>query len=310
MAMIDGGARERRLGLAYALGALALWGVVLPVYLNALAGIPVLEILAHRVLWATLFALLFLAALGRLGELRRVRAPRTYGLLMLSAALVTVNWVTYIVAVLSDHILAASLGYFLNPLVSVGLGMLVLGERLRPRQVVACVLAGSGVVILAVAIKGLPWIALSLALSFGFYGLVRKVVAVEALVGFAFEAAILAPVAAGYLLWLGSTGQGSFVLTAPGRDALLAGSGLLTALPLIWFAAAVRKLPLTTIGLLQFIAPSAAFLLGIFAYGGDLRLHLGGPLALFARRRDRRARVGRQSARRSVRLMRERPVSG
>jgi chloramphenicol-sensitive protein RarD len=265
--MSDGSGRERRMGFVYAGGAFALWGVVLPIYIKALTGVPVLEILCHRIVWATVFALLLLAVSFRLHELRRVLVPRTLALLVLSATLVTINWVTYIVAVLAGHIVAASLGYFLNPLVSVALGMLVLGERLRPRQLAACGMAAAGVLILAAATQNVPWIALTLALSFGLYGLVRKVVAVEALVGFAFEAATLTPLAGGYLLWLAATGRGTFALGAPSLDALLMVSGLLTALPLIWFAAAARKLPLTTIGLLQFTAPSAAFLLGVFAYG-------------------------------------------
>jgi chloramphenicol-sensitive protein RarD len=149
----------------------------------------------------------------------------------------------------------------------VALGMLVLGERLLPRQGAACVLALLGVVILIAAGRGLPWIALSIALSFGCYGLLRKIVAVEALVGFTFEVAVLTPLALGYLLWLGASGRGAFALDAPVLDALLIGSGALTALPLIWFAAAARKLPLTTIGLLQFTSPSATFLLGVLVYG-------------------------------------------
>jgi chloramphenicol-sensitive protein RarD len=260
--MRDGKGDERRAGLLYALGAFGLWGLVLPVYIKALAAVPVAEILAHRVVWAALLALALLALLGRLRVLRTVLTPRSLGLLVLSAALVTINWVTYVVAVTSDHLLAASLGYFLNPLVSIALGLLVLGERLRPRQLWACAIAAFGVLILAAAIRGVPWIALSLALSFGCYGLVRKVVAAEALAGF-----ILAPFAAGYLLWLAATGRGAFALASPGLDMLLLGSGLFTALPLVWFAAAARKLPLTTIGLLQFTAPSAAFLLGVFVYG-------------------------------------------
>jgi chloramphenicol-sensitive protein RarD len=258
---------ERRAGYLYAFGAFALWGLVLPIYIKALAAVPVAEILAHRVLWASLFALVLLAVLGRLHALRSVLVARSLALLVLSAALVTINWVTYVVGVVNDNLLAASLGYFLNPLVSIALGMVVLGERLRPRQLWACALAALGVLILAAAIRSVPWIALSLAFSFGFYGLVRKIVAVEALVGFTFEVAILAPLAAGYLLWLAAGGNGAFALAAPRLDLLLLGSGFFTALPLVWFAAAARKLPLTTIGLLQFTAPSAAFLLGVFVFG-------------------------------------------
>jgi chloramphenicol-sensitive protein RarD len=224
--MSDGTGRERRIGLLYALGAFGIWGLVMPVYLKALTGVPVAEILAHRIVWATLVAVVLLAVLGRRRELRAVLLPRSVGLLFVSAALVTVNWVVYVIAVTTDHILAASLGYFLNPLVSIALGMLVLGERLRAPQIAACGIAGAGVLILVATSRGLPWIALGLALSFGCYGLVRKIVAVEALVGFTFEVAVLTPLAAGYLLWLAAAGHGSFA-------------------------------PATT----------AAFLLGVFAYG-------------------------------------------
>lgn len=258
--------REWRIGLFYMLGAYACWGVVLPVYLKALKGVPVLEILAHRVVWATLFALLLIAALGRRGEMHRVLAPRTLRLLLISAALVTVNWVLYIIAVTSDHIVEASLGYFMNPLVSVALGMAVLGERLRRLQVAACSIAAAGVALLAATSQGVPWLSLGLAFSFGFYGLVRKVVAVEALAGFTFEAALLTPLAAGYLLFLAAHGESSFVAAAPLRDTLLIGAGIVTALPLIWFAAGTRKLPLTVVGVLQFLSPCATFILGIFVY--------------------------------------------
>jgi chloramphenicol-sensitive protein RarD len=259
--------RQQRIGLLYALGAFTAWGVVLPIYLKALADVPVPEILAHRIVWGALFALALVAGLGRGHELRQLLVPRTLALLLLSALLVTINWVTYIYAISSSHIVETSLGYFMNPLVSVALGMLVLGERLRPLQIAACLVAGLGVAILAAATGGLPWIALTLAFSFGFYGLVRKVVAVESLIGFTFEATILAPIAGIYLLWLAATGQSAFGLATPARDALLLGAGVVTALPLIWFAAAARKLPLTTIGLLQFTSPSATFILGVFVYG-------------------------------------------
>ncbi|HYM02820.1 MAG TPA: EamA family transporter RarD [Stellaceae bacterium] len=259
--------RSRRIGLFYAFGAFGAWGVVLPLYLKMLKGVPVTEILAHRIVWGALLALVLIAALGRGRKVRRMLAWRSLVLLVMSSVLITINWVTYIFAVTTDHIVETSLGYFMNPLVSVVLGMAVLGERLRPAQIAACVVAAAGVAVLATASSDLPWIALTLAFSFGVYGLVRKVVAVESLIGVAFEATILTPLALGYLFWLGAQGRGTFGLGAPGIDALLMGAGLVTALPLIWFATAARKLPLTTIGLLQFSSPSATFLLGILVYG-------------------------------------------
>jgi chloramphenicol-sensitive protein RarD len=259
--------RDQRIGLFYMLGAYAFWGVALPVYLKALKGVPVLEILAHRVVWATVFALLLIAVPGRIGEMRRVLAPRTLRLLLISAALVTANWVIYIVAVTSDHIVDASLGYFMNPLVSVALGMAVLGEKLRRLQTAACIAAAAGVALLTASSGGMPWISLGLAFSFGLYGLVRKVVAVEALVGFTFEAMLLTPLAVGYLLFLAVRGEGSFAAATPLHDALLVGAGIVTALPLIWFAAGARKLPLTVVGVLQFLSPCGTLLLGVFVYG-------------------------------------------
>ncbi|HWG80129.1 MAG TPA: EamA family transporter RarD [Stellaceae bacterium] len=302
--------RQHRIGLIYALGAFTAWGVVLPIYLKALADVPVLEILAHRIVWGALFALALVAGLGRWRELSQLLVPRTMALLLVSALLVTINWVTYIYAVSNRHIVETSLGYFMNPLVSVALGMLVLGERLRLLQLAACLVAGAGVAILAATTGGLPWIALTLAFSFGFYGLVRKVVAVESLIGFSFEASILAPIAALYLLWLWASGQNSFGLATPARDALLLGAGVVTALPLIWFAASARKLPLTTIGLLQFSSPSATFLLGVFVYdepfsAGEattfaciwLALLLYAGDAVRARAMERQPRIAARSAR-------------
>jgi len=197
--------RQHRIGLLYALGAFTAWGIVLPIYLKALGDVPVPEVLAHRIVWGAFFALALVASLGRRRELRQLVVPRTLALLLLSALLVTINWVTYIYAIGSGHIVDTSHGYFMNPLVSVALGMVALGERLRTLQIAACIVAALGVAVLAAATGGLPWIALTFAFSFGFYGLVRKVVAVESLIGFTFEASV-APIAGVYLLWLAATG--------------------------------------------------------------------------------------------------------
>ncbi len=259
--------RDHSVGILYALGAFGIWGAVLPIYMKVLAGVSVLEILGHRIVWAALFAALLITIFGRWREVRQALTPRSLALLMVSATLITVNWVAYIIGVTDGRIVETSLGYFMTPLVNVALGTLVLGERLRRLQLAACLIAAIGVAIPIVGAGGIPWISLSLAFSFGCYGLVRKIVPVESLVGFLVEATILTPVAGGYLLWLAARGDGAFALTAPLTDLLLIGAGVITALPLIWFAAAARKLPLSMIGLLQYSAPSCSFLLGVFAYG-------------------------------------------
>lgn len=259
--------RDTRTGFLYAAGCFGVWGLVMPVYMKALASVPVLEILSHRVIWASAFAALLITAAGRWREVRAALEGRNLRLLLVSSVLVTANWVTYILAIIHDHLLDTALGYYMNPLVSVALGMIFLGERLRPLQIAACAIAAAGVGLMAATAGTVPWIALTLAFSFGFYGLVRKVVRVEALVGFLVEASMVMPLALGYLLWLAVAGEPAFSRAAPGIDALLLGAGVVTALPLIWFAAAARKLPLSVLGLLQYSSPSFAFLLGILVYG-------------------------------------------
>lgn len=260
-------ARDVRLGLLCAFGAFAFWGLVLPVFLKLFKGVPAFEILAHRIAWGALIAgALVLASRGP-AALRSSLDRRTVGCLVVSAALVSINWVVYIVAVLDDHIVQASLGYFLNPLVSVALGMIFLGERLRPLQTLACLVAAAGIAAPIAAAGGVPWIALILAFSFGFYGLVRKVVRIDALTGFFVEAAILTPVSIAYVSMLAVEGRSSFGMDRPGLSALLIVGGAVTATPLVLFAGAARRLPLTTLGLLQFTAPTASLLLGVFLYG-------------------------------------------
>lgn len=259
--------REFRTGLACALGAFAFWGVVLPVYTKLLKEVSAFEILAHRILWGALAAGALVLAMRGWNSLRGSLSWRIVAALAVSAALATTNWTVYILAVLHDRIVDASLGYFLNPLVSIALGMVCLGERLRPLQGLACAIAAAGVAVPIVVIGGIPWIALTLAFSFGLYGLVRKLVRVDALTGFLVEVVLLTPLAAAYLLSLASRGESAFTTTRPGLDLLLVGAGIVTAIPLVLFTAGARRLPLTTVGLLQFTAPSASLLLGVFVYG-------------------------------------------
>ena len=259
--------REYRLGLACALGAFAFWGLVLPVYTKLLKEVSPFEILAHRIVWGALAAGALLFATRGWSAARHTLTWRSLGALAVSAVLVTINWTVYIIAVLSEHIVDTSLGYFLNPLVSIALGMIFLGERLRPLQAVGCAIAAVGVAVPILIIGGVPWIALTLAFSFGLYGLVRKLVRVDALAGFFVEVALLTPLAAAYLAVLATRGEILFSPSRPGLDLLLAGAGIVTAIPLILFSAGARRLPLTMLGLLQFTSPSLTLLLGVFLYG-------------------------------------------
>jgi chloramphenicol-sensitive protein RarD len=258
--------RETRRGIGFALAAFAAWGLAAPLHFKLLGGVPATEILSHRVVWALLLVLALVAAARRWAELRRLLArPRDVLLLGCSALLVGGNWLLYIWAVNDGRLVETSLGYFINPLVNVALGMLFLGERLGPRQLAACGLAAAGVLALAVAAGAPPWVSLALAFSFGFYGLIRKKVRVDPLTGLLVESAALAPLAVAWLLVLAARGEASF--GADWRlDLLLAATGVTTALPLIWFAAAAQRLKLSTLGLLQYMAPSLQLALGVLVY--------------------------------------------
>jgi chloramphenicol-sensitive protein RarD len=251
-------------GLVYALAAYLSWGLLVPVHFRLLAAYTPYHILAERIVWSSLFAgtlALILAARHRLTLPLPLR-PR-HALLLLSAAMIGVNWLLYLYAVSSGHLLDASLGYYINPLVSVALGRVVLGERLRPAQAVAVGTAATGVAV-AVAWAGeLPVMSLSLAVTFALYGLARKVVAVDALVGFLVETLLLLPAAIGWLILTPEP----FLPAAPADRALLMLTGLTTALPLIWFAAAAVRLRLTTLGLLQYVAPTCLLVLSVLVYG-------------------------------------------
>jgi chloramphenicol-sensitive protein RarD len=252
------------------------WGVF-PSFFKLLVSVPPAEILAHRILWSALFMAGLLLATGRFPAVRDILADRrTLGLLMVSALLIAVNWLVYVGTVTSGHVLEASLGYFISPLANVALGRLVLGERLTVLQALACGLAALAVAGFALAVGPTVWRAVVLALSFGCYGLVRKLVRAEALPGFAVECFVLAPIAAGYLVlrWA----EGAAPLDRPaGILALLALSGVLTALPLLGYAVAARKLRLSTLGLLNYVVPTIQFGLGVAVYGEPFDLaRLGG----------------------------------
>lgn len=260
-------------GLLLGLGAYTMWGV-LPLYFRLLAAVPAIEVLAHRVIWSLVLLIVVVTAMRRWQTIRAAASGRTIAMLAASATLIAINWLIYIWAVNNGHTLAGSLGYFINPLLNVGLGVIVLGERLRKWQGVAIAIASAGVAAMAFVALDTLWISLSLAVSFGLYGLVRKVVAIDSLGGLLIETLLLAPVSLGYVLYLESAGSGA-AGQAMSTDVLLVLLGVLTALPLLMFAAAARRLPYSTLALLQYVAPSLQFVVAVAIFGEPLRpLHL------------------------------------
>ncbi len=259
-----------RSGLAAGIGAYLLWGLF-PLYWPLLEPAGPVEILAHRIVWS----LVFLAALLAVGSgFRWIRTldRRQLGLLTIAAALITVNWGTFIYAVNNDHVVETSLGYFITPLVSVALGITVLGERLKRHQQVAVAIAALGVAVLAVDYGRPPWIALTLALSFGTYGLVKKRADVDGAQSLAVETALLAPAALAFIVWLQASGEGTFLAQDAGHVGLVVLSGVITAVPLILFGVAAIRVTLTTIGVLQYLAPTLHFLIGVVVNGEPMPL--------------------------------------
>jgi chloramphenicol-sensitive protein RarD len=258
--------REHALGLLFGLGAYSCWGFI-PIYFKHVAAASPVELLAHRVVWALLLLLGISARQGLLGELRRALRPgRTLLLLCTTTVLIAVNWLVYIWAIVSNRVLEGSLGYFINPLVNVLLGVIVLKERLERPVLIAVLVAASGVLHLTLQAGHPPWVSLTLALTFGLYGLLRKLVAVGAVTGLLVETLLLAPLAAAYLLWAASAGRLTFMAGSLGHDVLLVLAGPVTALPLLLFTGAARRLPLSTLGFLQYLSPTLQFLLAVFLY--------------------------------------------
>jgi chloramphenicol-sensitive protein RarD len=260
-------ATDRRDGFVYGLLAYGSWGIF-PVYLKAIARTPVLEVLCHRVVWALVLLLAIAWWRDRLAEVgRALRERRTLAALAASTVLIAVNWLVYIYSVVRGRMLEGSLGYYVNPLVNVLLGVLILHETLRRMERVAVALAAAGMVWLALHLGQPPWISLTLAASFGLYGLVRKVAPVGALTGLTVETLLLAPLAAGVLAWRLSAGRAAFLSGDTRLDVLLVLAGPATAFPLLCFAAAARRLPLSTLGFLQYLSPTVQFLLAVLVYG-------------------------------------------
>ncbi|MFC1828153.1 EamA family transporter RarD [Thermodesulfobacteriota bacterium] len=258
--------KESLSGVACAAAAFLIWGIS-PIYWKVLHNIPALEIIMHRVIWSFLFLIMLLVFQKQWPELTAaLKNPRTLLTLIPTTLFVGFNWFIYIWAVNNDHILQASLGYYINPLVNVFLGMVFLGERMRPLQTIALMLAGSGVLYLTFHYGEFPWIALSLAFAFGFYGLIRKTAAVSSLAGLSVEMCLLSFPALAYIVYLDIQGTGALFSISIKIDLFLMGAALLTAVPLLLFTLGTRRLRLSTVGFLQYIAPTCMFLLGAFFY--------------------------------------------
>lgn len=264
------GTTNQRAGLLSGISAYALWGIV-PLFWPLLKPAGAIEILAHRMVWSlgvVGIALLVLRRWSWIGEL--IRQPRKLGLIAVASAVITVNWGLYIWSVNNGHVVEASLGYFINPLVTIAMGVLFLGERLRPVQWVAVGTSVAAVLVLAIGYGRPPWISLSLAFSFATYGLVKKKVNMGGLESLTAETGVLFVPALAYLLWLGAQGDSTFTSEGPGHAALLAAAGVVTAIPLILFGAAAIRVPLSTLGLLQYLAPVFQFILGILYFHEEM----------------------------------------
>jgi len=264
-----GHGEDARRGTAYGAGAYLIWGAF-PLYFHLLAPAGAWEILAHRILWTLLFCGAVLAVRREFAWCRSVFGnPRMLGAVTLAGLLIAVNWTIYVAAVVSHHVTEASLGYFLNPIVTVAIGVVVLREQLRSLQWLAVAIGLAAGVYLTVDLGRPPWIALSLAFSFALYGLMKKRLGTSlgAFQSLTSETAVLAPIAVIILLWLGTRGETTFTVDSPAHPLLLASAGVVTATPLLLFAAAARRVPLVTIGLLQFITPVLQLLCGVLLLG-------------------------------------------
>ena len=261
---------EFRQGLLFGLAAYGMWGF-LPAYYKLTDTVPADLVVSHRILWSVLFLGLFLYSRGRWQEVREVfRQPKVLMGLTASATFIAVNWLTFVWAISNNHVLDISLGYFINPLVSILVGLFVLREKLTTWQGISVGVAAIAVVLQAILAGGLPWVSLVLAFSFAGYGYVRKVTPVKATPGLFVETLVLFPLAAGYMLLSLSWGVDAMVLNDPPVLLALVGTGIVTALPLICFSSAARRLPLFMLGLMQYMAPSMHFLMAIYIWGEPL----------------------------------------
>lgn len=254
-------------GFLFALSAYLLWGL-LPLYMKAVAHIPAVEVVAHRVLWSVPIAGVVLLALGRTGDIAAaLRSPRTLAMAALTAAIISVNWGIYVWAIAVDRTVETALGYYINPLVTVLLGAILLQERLDRLQIVAVALAVVAVVVLTVEAGGLPWVSLALAFSFAAYGYFRKTLPIGPSQGFFLEVLILVGPSLAYVLWLEATGQGHFLADGGANVGILLLAGPITAIPLILYAFGAKMLRISTIGIMQYIAPTIVALIAVFVFG-------------------------------------------
>jgi chloramphenicol-sensitive protein RarD len=259
--------RETRLGLIAGLGAFCIWGLA-PLYFKLLGTVGADEIIAHRVLWSVVLLGLFLLFRHGRGTLRHIRIrPATLGALLVSGVLIVANWLIFVYAIHTDQVLATSLGYFINPLVSVLFGLLFFRESLNGLRLLAVLIAAAGTLYMTIRVGVFPWIALALAVSFALYGVVRKMTDVGPMVGLFWETLLVAPLALAWIAWLAAGERLQFTAGGTDQALLLAGTGLVTLVPLVLFAAAVRRLALGTVGLMQYLAPSMTFLLAVFVFG-------------------------------------------
>jgi chloramphenicol-sensitive protein RarD len=263
-------------GILFGIGAYVLWGI-LPIYWKLLHIVPALQLLGHRIGWSFLMLMAVISVTRQWADFRSSITKRTFLIYSAAAILIGINWLTYVWAVNAGFIIETSLGYFINPLLSVLMGVIILREKLRPAQWIPIGLAAAGVIYLTVAYRQLPLIALTLAFSFGFYGLVKKIAPLSSLYGLTLETGLLFLPALIYLIVMEFNGSGAFLHTSQTTDLLLFGAGVVTTIPLLMFASAARQIPLTTVGVLQYIAPTLQFLIGVFIYKEPFdRTHLIG----------------------------------
>ena len=254
-------------GILYGIGAYALWGFF-PIYWKVLHPVSALQVIGHRISWSFILLVAFIVITKQWQDFRSVAltSAKTIGIYAIAGVLLTINWLVYVWGVNQGFIVETSLGYFINPLLSVLLGVIFLRERLRLAQWIPVIIAAAGVIYLTFVYGRLPWIALSLAFSFGFYGLVKKLAPLGSLYGLTLETGIVFPAAVIYLIVMQINGAGAFLHDSALIDLFLVGAGVVTTIPLLMFASAAKQIPLTVVGLLQYIAPTLQFLIGIFIY--------------------------------------------
>lgn len=258
--------REKNLGLRYALAAYGTWGVM-PLYWKMIEQVPAVEILAHRFFWCFFFTIWLVWVKKQGGAFKTVAfSLEKMRIFILTAILLSINWGVYIWATINNHIVETSMGYFINPLVSIFLGRLVLKEKSGFWEIIAIFLAASGVLYLVFQYGEVPWIALTLAFSFGLYGLLRKIAPANSLIGLTVETAVMVPLSFVYILFQGIKGEGAFFLAGPWVTFLLVAAGVLTALPLLWLVHGAKRLPLKTMGFCQYLAPSLILLIGVIVF--------------------------------------------